>query len=48
VYEAKGLDQEWDGKLNGETLPPAVYYYTIDMNLSYSNARYKGSVMLLH
>jgi gliding motility-associated-like protein len=47
VYEGKGLDHEWDGKLNGEFLPAAVYYYTIDMNLPYAHKSYKGSVTIM-
>lgn len=47
VYQAVGLDKEWDGKLNGEFLPTATYYYTIDLNLSYTKAVYKGLVTII-
>lgn len=47
VFQANGLDEAWDGKSNGEPLPPDTYYYTIDLNLSSVNTKYKGSVVIL-
>jgi len=47
VYESKGLDKGWDGSFNGEPLPVDTYYYTIDLNLSYSQKKFKGVVMIL-
>jgi gliding motility-associated-like protein len=47
VYEAVGLDKEWDGTYNGELLPVDTYYYTIDLKLSFIKKTYKGSVTIL-
>lgn len=47
VYEATGLDTEWDGRHRGDVLPTDTYYYTIDLNLPYTNATYKGMVTIL-
>ncbi|SKC65829.1 gliding motility-associated C-terminal domain-containing protein [Ohtaekwangia koreensis] len=47
VFETTGFDKEWDGRYNGEVLPPDTYYYTIDLNLTYINTNYKGIVTIL-
>ena len=47
VYEAKGFDQAWDGKFNGQALPPDTYFYTIDLNLTDTKTNYKGIVTIL-
>ncbi|HEY3403686.1 MAG TPA: tandem-95 repeat protein [Ohtaekwangia sp.] len=47
VFESRGLENAWDGKLNGEFLPADTYYYTIDLNLASINTLYKGAVMIL-
>ena len=47
VYEKTGFDNAWDGIFNGEFLPADTYYYTIDLNLPYSNATHKGLVTIL-
>ncbi|HEX6180000.1 MAG TPA: gliding motility-associated C-terminal domain-containing protein, partial [Chitinophagaceae bacterium] len=47
VYEAIGLEKEWDGTYNGELLPVDTYYYTIDLKLSFIKKTYKGAVMIL-
>lgn len=47
VYEATGLDKEWDGRHNGEELPTDTYYYTINLNLPYTSASFKGMVTIL-
>jgi large repetitive protein len=47
VYEARGLDQGWDGRMNGNLLPAGVYFYTIDLNAAYGRNRYQGVVTLL-
>jgi gliding motility-associated-like protein len=47
LYEAKGFESSWDGTHNGETLPSDTYYFTIDLNLSYRAAKFKGVVTLL-
>jgi gliding motility-associated-like protein len=48
IYEAKGFDKNWDGTFNGELLPVDTYYYTIDLMLSYTTRKYKGSVMIFY
>lgn len=47
VYEAKGLNNEWDGRHQGDLLPTDTYYYTINLNLPYASATYKGMVTIL-
>jgi gliding motility-associated-like protein len=47
VYEALGLNSEWDGRYKGEILPSDTYYFTINLNLTYTNASYKGMVTIL-
>jgi gliding motility-associated-like protein len=47
VFEATGLSSEWDGRMNGEFLPADIYYYTIDLNLSYRKSIFRGSVMII-
>ncbi len=47
VFETVGFDKEWDGRYNGELLPPDTYYYTIDLNLTYIGTNYKGIVTIL-
>ncbi len=48
LYQAVGLQNEWDGSSNGQTLPADTYYYIIDLNLSYMKKTYKGAVTILH
>ncbi|HTE34129.1 MAG TPA: gliding motility-associated C-terminal domain-containing protein, partial [Chryseolinea sp.] len=45
LYQARGLDNPWDGVYNGSLLPPDTYFYTI--NLNYNRVQYKGMVTLL-
>jgi gliding motility-associated-like protein len=47
VYETVGFNEEWDGRFNGEILPPDTYYYTIDLNLSEKKSKYNGIVTIL-
>ncbi|RAW00631.1 Ig-like domain-containing protein [Pseudochryseolinea flava] len=47
VFEAQGLQSEWDGNFNGEPLPPDAYFYTIELNMAFSTSRHKGVVMIL-
>lgn len=47
VFETTGFEKEWDGRYNGELLPPDTYYYTIDLNLTYIDTNYKGIVTIL-
>jgi gliding motility-associated-like protein len=47
VFEASGLDNEWDGRMNGNLLPADTYFYTIDLNGAYATSRYKGIVVIL-
>lgn len=48
LYEAVGFENEWDGAANGQRLPVDIYYYTIDLNLSYMKQTFKGVVTILH
>ena len=47
VFESAQLDREWDGHYNGSPLPADVYFYTIEMDLSYRRVSYKGIVTIL-
>jgi len=47
VFEGTGINTEWDGKYNGSTLPPDVYFYTVDFNLINRKANLKGIVTIL-
>jgi gliding motility-associated-like protein len=47
VFEGRGFETAWDGKMNGELLPADTYYYTIDLNLKFSKALRSGVVTLL-
>lgn len=47
VFESQTLETEWDGHFNGSPLPPDVYFYTIEMDLSYRKVSYKGIVSIL-
>jgi gliding motility-associated-like protein len=47
VYQSVGLDHAWDGRLNGDVLPPDVYFYTIEVDLPHAKSNYKGVVTIL-
>jgi gliding motility-associated-like protein len=47
VFESRGLDREWDGRMNGAVLPADTYFYTIDLNGAYAKTHYKGVVIIL-
>jgi gliding motility-associated-like protein len=47
VFETSDLQHEWDGVFNGSPLPADVYFYTIEMDLSYTRLSYKGIVSIL-
>lgn len=47
VYESTGLEDEWDGNHNGSAVPSDTYYYTINLNLNYTRATYRGIVTIL-
>ena len=47
VFEGETLEQEWDGHFRGSPLPPDVYYYTIEIDLSYRKLFMKGIVSIL-
>jgi gliding motility-associated-like protein len=47
VFEGRGFETAWDGRMNGELLPADTYYYTIDLNLKFSKALRSGVVTLL-
>lgn len=47
VFESNRLEVEWDGHFNGSPLPADVYFYTIEMDLSYTKINYRGIVSIL-
>jgi gliding motility-associated-like protein len=47
VFQSDGFEKAWDGKLNGEFLPADSYFYTIDIDLSYTRKNLKGIVTIL-
>jgi gliding motility-associated-like protein len=47
VFEATGLQAEWDGRMNGVALPADSYFYTIDLRASHTRNRYQGVVTIL-
>jgi gliding motility-associated-like protein len=47
VYEASGLEHEWDGKVNGQNLPADVYFYTLEVDPLNPSRNKKGTVMIL-
>jgi gliding motility-associated-like protein len=47
VFESRGFEKSWDGTFNGNALPSGTYYYSIDLNLSYTKKTYKGTVTIL-
>ena len=48
IYESKNLEEQWDGKFNGELVPAGTYVYTINytnmLNKEYTK---KGSVTVV-
>ena len=48
IHQAKGLENSWDGRLNGSLLPAETYYYTIEFDTPFRKTRYKGIVTILH
>ena len=48
IYESKNLEDQWDGKFNGELVPAGTYVYTINyksmLNRDYNK---KGSVTVV-
>jgi gliding motility-associated-like protein len=47
VHEAHNFTTEWDGTFNGQNLPASTYFYTIEVDLSYTRKSYKGVVTIL-
>jgi gliding motility-associated-like protein len=47
LFEAVGLDKEWDGRLNGELLPADTYFFTVDLDDQFSKTSVKGIVAIL-
>lgn len=45
VFEATGVDKEWDGQYNGTILPADVYFYTVE--LPDPDSALKGNVTIL-
>ena len=46
VYEASGLEHEWDGKVNGQNLPADVYFYTLEVDPLNPVRNKKGTVIV--
>ncbi|HRW22210.1 MAG TPA: gliding motility-associated C-terminal domain-containing protein, partial [Bacteroidales bacterium] len=45
MYEAKGIDEPWDGNYNGNPVPVGVYLYVID--LFNGDEPYTGTVTIV-
>jgi len=45
VFESTGYSEPWDGTLDGNALPAATYYYTLD--LKNGDTPYSGSITIL-
>ncbi len=48
LYEADGLEKNWDATFNGERLPADTYYFTIVIKLPYAQGNYSGVVTVLY
>ncbi len=48
LYEADGLEKNWDAVFNGERLPADIYFYTIVIKLPYARQTYTGVVSILY
>lgn len=46
MFETRGFEKNWDGKLNGEFVPADTYFYTIDLK-STNKKTFKGTVTVL-
>ena len=46
LYEANGDYTPWDGIINGEQLPAAVYYYVIVLENDINN-KYTGTITII-
>jgi gliding motility-associated-like protein len=46
LFESVGIEKQWDGTFNGTLLPTDTYYYTVDLNLSYTKRTYRGAVTI--
>jgi gliding motility-associated-like protein len=47
VFEANDFESPWDGKVNGEFLPADSYFYTIELDLSYTKKKLNGVITIL-
>lgn len=47
LFEAVGIDSEWDGTSGGQLLPSDSYFYTIDLGSQFVDASLKGIVTIL-
>lgn len=47
LFHSIGIEKQWDGRYNGELLPTDTYFYTVDLNLSYTKKTYTGVVALI-
>ncbi len=47
VYESTSLAVPWDGTMKGRELPPATYFYTIEINMPFDSRTYRGVVTII-
>jgi gliding motility-associated-like protein len=47
LFQSVGIEKEWDGRFNGQLLPMDTYFYTVDLNLSYTERTYRGAVTIV-
>lgn len=47
LFETNDLFDFWDGKSNGQAVPPDAYFYTIDVSSGVNRVRHQGTVTVL-
>jgi gliding motility-associated-like protein len=47
VFHSEHLENAWDGKWNGDFLPPDAYFYIIEVNFLYTKKNFRGVVSIL-
>lgn len=47
LFETNDLFDFWDGKSNGQAVPPDAYFYTIDVSSGVNRIRHQGTVTVL-
>ena len=48
LYEADGLEKNWDATFNGQLVPTDTYYYTIVIELPYARESFVGVVSIMY